>query len=127
MIQPNELRVGNLIYTFDTDYQYGPDNQFLFKIKEIGNCLYSEDSSAGFDEIYPIPLTPEILEKCGFKGNYPSIGILGDGPILEIYYKDGGLFFVGSEFTYNEPKIQYLHQLQNLYFALTGEELAFTL
>lgn len=87
----------------------------------------------------PIPITPEILEKCGFNKelgwgenyfikNIP-IGLTKD---------DAGNYFLCArqpqfdmygdcEDDYRaEPlptKINSLHQLQNLYFALTGEEL----
>ena len=78
----------------------------------------------GNDNIKPIVLTPEILEKCGFdydasyevpkvqKGNF----ILWDGFDGSFGANFGGL-------TRLDVSVQYLHQLQNLYFALTGEEL----
>jgi len=126
MITANELRRGNLVYTYDTDYPYGPGNQFLFRVKDIGVCLYDENSSAGYDEVEPIPLTPEILETCGAKKNYfnnPEFD-LGLNSCIDLVYEDGLIKISANNGEYkSETNITYLHQLQNLYFALTGEEL----
>jgi hypothetical protein len=72
------------------------------------------------DEIHPIPLTKEILLKCGFE-------ILPWGYVKKSSM-DFGIRLNLKTFNYevsgnNSVKIQYLHQLQNLYFALTNEEL----
>ena len=112
MIKPNELRIGN--YFFDED-----GNE-----KQIG---YSDLVSLELTVLHfnPIPLTPEILERCGFeKGNdnlslkvfegYVSILlILNTFPLV--------LEIDGSRMPLH--RVKYLHQLQNLYFSLTGEEL----
>lgn len=82
------------------------------------------------DKFSPIPLTEEILLKCALKKD----GILyeqrknsqfavkewsvGSIPQWLIFWGDSILHKV-------EP--EYLHQLQNLYFALTGEELVVNL
>lgn len=75
-----------------------------------------------------IPLTPEILEKAGFVKTTQSgyVGYVLDD--FEISATGGdGLYYSASnrEETNNQPYVNltYLHQLQNLYFALTGEEL----
>lgn len=83
-----------------------------------------------FSEFYePIPLTEEILLKCGFeKGS----NIIGDCYYIE---HDFGVsdFVLNITKTSNfeiyelDLKIDYLHQLQNLYFALTNEELTVNL
>ena len=77
------------------------------------------------DRAKPIPLTEEWLIKFGFKtpegylaGNY----ILGD---YRVNIEDFVLWRVDGAYegdTYLVG-IKYVHQLQNLYFALTGEEL----
>lgn len=79
-----------------------------------------------FDKfINPIQLTEEILWKCGFnKSNghgYRSTKIAG-----VIMISNCGCFF--NYFYYDiQIKIEYVHQFQNLYFALTGEELEINL
>lgn len=116
MIKSTELRIGG---------------NFAHELR-IGNWLTSDDNSfwkvdaevidvvgRRADHLYaPIPLTPEMLEKCGFKVT-----------ITEHTYGNGrvGIFFYVGLFTYGIAKGRYLHQLQNLYFALTGEELTVNL
>ena len=72
--------------------------------------------------ISPIPLTEEWLLKFGFKvynehgwyeiNNYHQINLIGD-------YLVNGVQCISN-------KINYVHQLQNLYFATTGNELTIT-
>lgn len=72
----------------------------------------------------PIPLTEEILLKCGAKKSDDSFG----GYI--IYYPNGnGMRVKNNEWSsqHLSVKLEYLHQLQNLYFALTNEELKINL
>lgn len=77
-------------------------------------------------DINPIPLTPEILEKAGFK--------LSDSTkFLEAYHDAFTLTFEEGKgwdclrIMGGSVYINYLHELQNLLFALTGEELNITL
>jgi hypothetical protein len=81
----------------------------------------------------PIPLTPEILEKCnGFQpaigGTYylPNENWKADFMGLEPC-PSGGYYRLNEEYAEVGDTIQYLHQLQNLYFALTGTELEINL
>lgn len=65
--------------------------------------------------IEPIPLTEEWLLKFGFK------------PFVKDFTKNGIIIHTrkrGYVLRKSVPIIKYVHQLQNLYFALTGEELA---
>lgn len=93
------------------------------------------------NDVNPIPLTPEILEKLGFKWetqerkhlqldlpeqgiNKRNISFLyleGECKMLQYYMDD----YFGGYFETIPP--QFLHQFQNLYFALTGEELTVNL
>lgn len=75
-------------------------------------------------------LTPELLDLCGltrFDDEYDGVKVWSKS-LIEIAQKDGK-FYLHSSCTdpwYNQcigEPIVYLHQLQNLYFALTGEEL----
>lgn len=120
MVQSFELRLGNYL-------QMGGAICSVIGIEqEMINCTDIKVPgilSYQTDLFEPIPLTPDIMEKCGFRLKIfttfellhfiVSLSIRPDeGPaILEI--KDKGLI----------TSLHYLHQLQNLYFALTGEEL----
>ena len=78
--------------------------------------------SYDIDKIRPIPLTPEILEKCGFEHtverfwrNDPfEIKMLTMNAV--VYYRPKGYDVLISW-------CKSLHQLQNLYYSLTGDEL----
>lgn len=76
-----------------------------------------------FEDLNPIPLTEEILLKCGFekvrfeKYAHKKLNKLRAYPHIT---NDFGVYIMGA---YTLPHIKYLHQLQSLYFAITGEEL----
>lgn len=118
MIKANELRVGNSIYDRHGNYIY-IQNGWFYIVQDIKRL---EDYS-------PIPLTPEILEKCGFIEKTNREWVIGENPVTQDYvmvvrYSPiiDGFYFLNGHF-----KLKYLHQLQNLYFALTGEELIINL
>ena len=83
------------------------------------------------ENLKPIPLSPEIIEKCGFEkhknsNDYWTIWYLKNGWRIQQAHNSevsasvrSGLFYYSDDFV----EVEYLHQLQNLYFALTGEEL----
>lgn len=102
-MKANELRTGN--YVYDT---LGKVNTYI--VKEPHN------------QVKPIPLTEEWLLKFGFERS--GLYNVKD----EVYvYDEYGLTDTGFEyrFNYTQIKLKYVHQLQNLYFALTGKELTF--
>jgi hypothetical protein len=87
---------------------------------------YSEPT---INSMNPLPLTEEWLLKFGFEETDP---ITFMGGLYSIKKPDG--FYINKEtmsyctFDYEGTiddiiKIEYVHQLQNLYFAVTGEEL----
>lgn len=117
MIKANELRVGNHLF------KYGE----VVKIVEIGikhkgdtnYYLRSENDNCGYwiDQFNPIPLTEEILLKCGFlKCNFTENHYDTKGMKI---WKCNDMFLCDK----NGVVIKSLHQLQNLYFALTNQEL----
>ena len=80
----------------------------------------------GIDDFNPIPLTEEWLLKFGFIttqwDNFDSYRLeIGNNDYAIVIYSDGKCE-VGDVII---TKINYVHQLQNLYFALLGEELTF--
>lgn len=121
MIKANELRIGNLIkYGVHTAPVLSIFNGTSGNVKSDNPyvCLPFPGEIRNLYEIEPIPLSSEILEKCGLINNevFPAIEYFS--------IKDGSLYF---ERNYTAVNIEYLHQLQNLYFALTGEELVINL
>jgi hypothetical protein len=136
MIQTNELRIGNYIHRLDLKggvgyidcekRMIGIKNAPLISVKVAGVVSGKVIFGDGVQEaecLSPIPLTEEILLKCGFEdmgyGLYSLVNLFlnsnNDGFGIEISSNEDS-FFKGV-------RITSLHQLQNLYFALTGEEL----
>lgn len=89
------------------------------------------------NSIYNLPLTEEILLKCGFeKSNTVNTTFILEmktyslSPTIRLYaYEDNKGFISdirlsqGQNRTGNIIRVNSLHQLQNLYFALTQEKL----
>lgn len=125
MIQANELRIGNWI-SYNNNHVQVFELPYLIDIDE-GKEAYLVNS-VWLNEHKPIPLTPEILEKCGFEKYTENTG----APInddIEYWHNQFDVFFdvhgalILKDFHFNINRPKYLHQLQNLYFALTGTEL----
>jgi len=118
-MKANELRIDN--WVISKDGRHIQMNRIMLGVVPL---------------LSPIPLTPEVLEKCGFVPNaigQLAIEVLGIDTHLELITINDGYCYVNlnqvNEFGNSQNvainRIQYLHQLQNLYFALTGEELIY--
>lgn len=135
MINANELRIGNWVKLFNDDF---------YKIHVISKTVIQVEGGIIGGEVFklehtkPIPLTPEILEKCGFR-MYCEKSIKTEwdnNPRFSYQYLCKNDRFIvthtpsdDADRTFraaNDLIVKYLHQLQNLYFALTGEELTYT-
>jgi len=127
MIAANELRIGSTILINNKEKEPYYHNVSAHDIEEISECG---------NDCYPIPITPEILEKCGFvkeilEMSGCSVFTKGDSWRIAHKYRDGDNEFhlwhtQVSPPTWSLLSLNYLHQLQNLYFALTGTELNYT-
>jgi hypothetical protein len=110
MIQVNELRVGSF-------YNYNGNS-----IKLDGGFLASYLQNDIKPLLQPILLTEEWLLKFGFVENCYQDRFENKFIHVECN-KIRGKTELWIE---NIPHIKYIHQLQNLYFALTGEDLQTT-
>jgi hypothetical protein len=117
MIKANELRIGNWYFEFGMPRQ--ATGLLIYKLESIR----IRDKIA--IDISPIPLTPEILEKAGFREYGPFSPWLVLGSFA--WVKNVGIMYEIDTESAMLDHIIHLHQLQNLYFALTGEELNITL
>jgi hypothetical protein len=108
-MKANELRIGNYILNENGNVVLLCKSRFRVMIK--GNINYQ-----------PIPLTEEWLLRFWFERS----GLYFVKSQVYIY-DEYGLTDTGFEyrFNYTQIKLMYVHELQNLYFALTGEELTF--
>lgn len=132
MIQVNELRIGNWV-------KIGSLELIVENINDEGiNGTWDADwCEHGYEDIDPIPLTPAVLEKAGalpmsqrFDGLTYAITVNNN---VAIVYSMNGMIalatIVSEEAQHTQKTIVYyehikhLHQLQNLYHALTGTEL----
>jgi hypothetical protein len=113
-MKANELRIGSWY-----DYNGKP--------KQVTPNTIEEVWIAEKTWCKPIPITEEWLLKFGFEKK--------EGCINNIYFILAGKILIQYDLVYNIVdfvkrvnfnvfiSIKYVHQLQNLYFALTGEEL----
>lgn len=119
-----ELRKGNLVdYEKTTHLVTGVINNVVYS-RWLKQSQEEDDYIDDEDNYEPIPLSPEILDKCGFVSYHHN-------PRLEWFFVNGQAYEPfhlknsrDNKYYFNENiEVKYLHQLQNLYFALTGEEL----
>lgn len=120
-MKATELRIGNWVQIAENilDDQK-PGHEFQWQLM---NFYSLEKGYCNEDCFEPIPLTEEWLLKFGIQKDYTNKMWLD----LEI---EAGKYCFGY-CNYQEEfmricKCEYVHQLQNLYFALTGEELILT-
>ena len=113
MIKSNELRTGN--YVLDTS------GKKETKVESLSKASVNGLPESQFE---PVHLTLSILENCGFeRGTKP--GELPSGPYKKglVQVKVGNEHYDPIFSQENGTKLPHVHQLQNLYFALSGEEL----
>jgi hypothetical protein len=120
-MKANELRIGNWVMQ---------DDKLPYQI--WGGHLDGFDIDDEIEYIFGIPLTPEILEKAGFRDNGNGFYWLGD-----FDDETGGYMYDNVElyyFHYDCPNERYalklpkyLHWLQNHYYFTKGKELAISL
>ncbi len=113
------LRIGNMVYVLDEDFA-------KTSLKVDLNDLCNIDCNP---ELYePIPLDDEWLIKLGFKRSSEKLIYLSMPQIKsEIHFEKhayGNVIILHSNVGMFIPNdIEYIHELQNLFFAITGEEL----
>lgn len=136
MIDLRELRIGNYVKV-----NYGQDvigtvdsidkNSIMVGIIRQGDLCNGVITNE--EGLIPIPITEELLLKCPFKRD--KVILLDEDRHIDVFYvfenimiakRMNNTYFLGEEYDsivmYFNP-IYSLHQLQNIYFDLTGEEL----
>ena len=140
MIQANELRIGNWI-NIQSHNQYAqiieiksgrPDNRDFVRISSPN---LDTQFAVEISQINPIPLTEDILLKAGGKrfDEDKIILMLNDPSTHLVLMKVGTHWFPQIEQTGEFAServnvvflnfIDYVHQLQNLFFVLAGKEI----
>ena len=146
MIQAKELRVGNKVYNtknaeiitvhqilhstiiYDTQLKISKErsNNGWSSIVIYTSEVVEVIKEAEFQDIDPIILTPKVLQKCGFRNFIRDEWIMS----LTTGHYDFDFTEEGLRLRHPTPSrmpIKYLHQLQNFFFAITGEEIDMTL
>lgn len=116
----NELRIGNYIQ------YYGDMHGYVLSVADIGSPkIFVTAKGGGYTcthDYEGILLTTEWLEKFGFEK--PKNRDCYIKKRLQVWKQMAYLIEEDTLIAHWIPvKLEYVHQLQNLYFALTGEEL----
>lgn len=139
MIDARELRIGNIVYF---------NNYEQLDIDQIKNLTFIDFEQICYDKhanrLSPIQITTEILEKwCKFdivketynngKENiiradffidvYTFLSVYHNNDIILTQIKEKKVYALNEMERIKLKPVLYLHQLQNLIYALTGEEL----
>lgn len=134
MIPIQELRVGNWINCKTKDgLQTGRidnllefSNTLYFISAKVGKTDYQGKVTSENDCFEPIPITDELLLKCGFEKELFSSKIykINTDDYCVIYYFEGDTLDVRTK-DGNRVSIlcKYLHQLQNAFYLATNKEL----
>lgn len=121
-MKANEIRIGNFIQMVFDGY--------LPKIKccsthAINDILLADQENTEPFYLQPIPLTEDWIKRAGFV----KINHIHEGELYLIEKIKLRIFLNGRcelRGAWIPQSIKFVHQLQNLYFALTGEELVFS-
>jgi hypothetical protein len=119
------LRLGNYVY-YDVVNEVGDDSLEFGELTyhALGILLHGLDQSK--EKINPIEINEYWLEKFGFIQPDPHYLIWfkeGFGPfriLFDVYFKHWQIGYNGGRVF---KRVKYVHDLQNLYFDLTGQEL----
>ena len=128
-MKANELRIGNWVMG-DSERPY------QIELSDFSDWYNDHNSHTYGDHVHPIPITEEWLEKLRFEKDdireafYVACGEYRIRVSVNVFSgtleKDSSWFVSVLTGYANQPMTivqQYIHQLQNLYYALTGEEL----
>ena len=113
-MKASELRIGNLVNYGRVTSEVSRVDKLFFYVEASETPTFSKDEGRGAT---PIPLTEEWLFKFGFERNGKKLTFWK----IDLVEDEEGIFSFDEARIYIDVK--YVHQLQNLYFALTGEEL----
>ena len=106
MIKANEYRIGNWVSNGEVEFQL------------TSKDIYHLDIYVNRVIANPIPITPEWLERMGFEKQTDWSYYFDD-----IYFSYNETGDLTCRLRYYKTICYYVHQIQNLYFALTGEEI----
>ena len=121
-MEAKNLRIGNWL-VYPKWYKNGNDRYFMarelyFKNDKIGLTDGIIQTSVSTDSVEYIKITPQILLKFGFEKKRDEVYVLDTGTFYFEWICDEGLYFESVAID-----VEYIHELQNLFFATRLEEI----
>ena len=137
-MKANELRIGNYVNVPRADQSPFRIDAFEYlSEKFIKVAMIHPEHGEDFhpltwygNDLTPIQITEELLLKCGFDKDFEYFEFLKDNEFFisyNIFKKQMGIYINGTRGGRYWIDCLYLHQLQNLFFALTNQELKINL
>lgn len=134
MIDAKDLRIGNFVSFSPSGKAKQVRDRSVVVLRLLEKSCIVNDKGLELELFYesasllPIPLTPEILGKCSwFKKLNQDEFVFARYSIREDESFDEpcfGFYILGNDKNFHWIRnIFYLHQLQNLFYSLTGSEL----
>lgn len=122
-MRPQELSIGNLVYY--TGKVVRVEQITKHKIGYHTKPNETRMNYARLSEIEPIPITEELLSKCGFVKRIYSDKIFahGEGMLSIVYFIESTMIDIRTEDNNATILCKHLHQLQNAYYLVTGKGL----
>lgn len=123
-MESKDLRIGNLLENMGDIIKV----EYLDKslVKGVYHRVDTYNTSIQLKQCNPILLTEEWLRNMGFTGDGNMNILVNSRIILEYdsHYNTVELYSLGFKANLH-LEVKYVHQLQNIYFALSGEEISF--
>lgn len=126
-MKSTDLRIGNWVINHLAEPDDNPQMVYDVLYDSI-NTMTSE--GVPYDMVSPIPLTESILVKCGFKTIPETLKFKEyKNRNVEIHLFEGSIKWAGIDINEESLRIdvKFVHELQNLFLSLYGEELTITL
>lgn len=127
-----ELRIGNLVHAIERDEKTDDDILVETEVTSLEKAEFRDRiNGESHDFFLTIPITEKLLDEFDIKGKHGEhlCGQVFVGN-KDIYHYQNGFYYVldsvennYGEWVYAEVKIDFIHQLQNIYFDSFGEEL----
>lgn len=131
MIQAQDLRIGSWVqHTTQWSYRNESVKPFYFQWEERDWYAVGESTMDLKKAVCPIPLSPEVLVACGFRLETKVWWIFPDEDmdgwvLLDNSPREETFSLCYEQIVLGVPVFKHLHQLQNLHYSLTGEELTY--